>query len=99
MWWIIGLVIIFVLVPLSMRISGEDSTYSVMLYNTQRVFTGSRTACENWIEDKIKAERKQLIDKMEKMCKEENLPAQDISMELRELESLYRNNCKIIRLN
>ncbi|MFV0328546.1 MAG: hypothetical protein ACK5KL_01790 [Dysgonomonas sp.] len=99
MWIVITLIIVFILVPLTMRFSGADSTYGVVHYNMQRVFTGTQAACENWIENKIRQEKEKLILEMEKMCIEHNLPKQDISEELRQVEMLNRQNYKVVRLN
>lgn len=99
MWIIITIIVVFILVPLTMRLSGADSIYGVMYYNMNRVFTGDRTACENWIENQIKQEKEKLIREMESMCIEHNLPQQDISQELKQLEMALRQNYKIVRLN
>ena len=82
MWIIITLIVIFILVPLTMSISGADSTYCVMYYNMTREFTGTKDACETWIENKIKSEKEKLTKEMEKMCIENNLPKQNISDEM-----------------
>jgi len=82
-----------------MKLSGTDSTYSVVHYNVHRVFTGDKTACENWIENQVKQEKDKLIREMKNMCIEHNLPHQDISQELKQLEASLRQNYKVVRLN
>lgn len=99
MWIIIVIIVVLVLVPLTMRVSGSDSTYCVMYYNMTREFTGTRDACETWIENKIKSEKEKLTRDMEKMCMEHNIPKQNISEEIRQMETLLRQNYKITRLN
>ena len=99
MWIVIVIIVVLVLVPLTMRVSGADSIYCVMYYNMTREFTGSKDACEAWIENKIKSEKEKLTRDMEKMCMENNIPKQNISEEIRQLETLLRQNYKITRLN
>lgn len=99
MWIVIVIIVVLVVVPLTMRLSGADSTYSVVHYNVHRVFTGDKTACENWIENKIRQEKQKLVDDIEKMCSENNLPKQNISEELKQLEVGLRQSYKIVKLN
>lgn len=99
MWLIIVLIVVFVLVPIIMNISGMNSTYGVMHYKMHKVFTGDKAACENWIENLIKQEKDKLIKEMENMCLDNNLPKQDISQELNLLEIGLRQSYIIVRLN
>jgi len=99
MWIILGLIVILIIVPIAMKVSGSDSTYCVMYYGMTREHTGSKASCESWIENKIKQEKEHLTNEMKKMCLEHNLPQQDISQELKQLEIGLRQNYKIVRLN
>lgn len=79
MWIIIAIIVILIIVPLTMKLTGSDSIYCVMYYGMTREYTGTKESCQNWIENKIKEEKERLNRDIEKMCLENNLPKQNIS--------------------
>ena len=96
--WIIAAVIIFALISLIRHMAGYNSTYGIFYYNV-RVFTGSKEACQSWIENKISEEQNKLLKNMQNEFPEKKITKNNMLDEFRLLETHYRQYHKIIRLN
>jgi hypothetical protein len=95
---IIGFVLLMFFIS---HITGYDSTYGVFNYGLPnlREFIGTKDECYSWIENKIREDQNELLERFQKNFPEMNYTRYSLREEFKQLEAADRQCYKIIRLN